>query len=144
MWWLSSIPEELPFEYYDGTRDLFVGHCCEMVFRWRKKKEKLKKKVLLVSLAILKDESVVKNTVGYQYRKVNVFSDFELDLFYIMLVAMRKMVENAICFAENNQSLWHCVCRFRLLLCALLWGMIPNVFCYYFPFVSCGDDIPNW
>ena len=76
-----------------------------MVFRRRKKKEKLKKKVLLVSLAILKDESVVKNTVGYQYRKVNVFSDFELDLFCTMLVAMRKMVENAIGFAENNQSL---------------------------------------
>jgi len=59
----------------------------------------------LVSLAILKDESVDKNTVGYQYRKVNVFADFELDLFYTMLVAMRKMVENAIGFAENNQSL---------------------------------------
>ena len=96
-------------------------------FSVKKKKEKLKKKVLLISLAILKDELVAKNTVGYQYRKVNVFADFELDLFYTMLVAMRKMVENAIVFAENNQSLWHCVCRFRFLLCALLWGMIPNV-----------------
>ena len=85
--------------------EIFLSDTAVKWFFGEEKKEKLKKKVLLVSLAILKDESVVKNTVGYQYRKVNVFSDFELDLFYIMLVAMRKMVENAIVFAENNQSL---------------------------------------
>ena len=67
-------------------------------------KEKFVLKVLLVSLAILKDESVV-NMVGNQYRKVNVFADIEFGLCYTMMVVMRKMVENAIGFAENNELL---------------------------------------
>ena len=85
--------------------EIFLSDTAVKWFFGEKKKEKLKKKVLLISLAILKDELVAKNTVGYQYRKINVFADFELDLFYTMMVAMRKMVENAIVFAENNQSL---------------------------------------
>ena len=59
----------------------------------------------MVSLAILKDESMVVNTVGNQYRKVNVFADIEFGLCYTMMVVMRKMVENAIGFAENNELL---------------------------------------
>ena len=35
-----------------------------------------------------------------------MFAEFEFDYYYTMLVAVRKMVENAIGFAENDCN--HC------------------------------------